>query len=82
MSPIRTAVSAALLLVCAAPALAAPMSDQARLRAQAEHDCYDDVQKLCSDVTSDEEKVKACMSAHRAQLSPKCAKAFSAGMKR
>ena len=49
------------------------------MRAEAEHNCFDDVQKLCSDVTSDEEKVKSCMKAHHAQLSPKCAKAFDAG---
>ena len=55
------------------------MTDKERMRAQAEHDCYDDVQKLCSDVTSDEEKVKACMRAHHAQLSPQCSKAFGKG---
>ena len=65
---------------CAALSLPAPMSDKEKVRAQAEHDCYDDVQKLCSDVTSDEEKVKSCMKVHHAQLSPKCAKDFDAGM--
>ena len=81
---IRSAIAfagAALLLSAAAPAFAAgPMTDKEKVRAQAEHDCYDDVQKLCSDVTSDEEKVKSCMKAHHAQLSPKCAKDFDAGM--
>ena len=77
----RAALFAALVLSAAAPAFAAgPMTDKEKMRAQAEHDCYDDVQKLCSDVTSDEEKVKSCMSAHHAQLNAKCAKDFDAGM--
>ena len=77
----RATLCAALLLSVAAPAFAATqMTDKEKIRAQAEHDCYDDVQKLCSDVTSDEEKVKSCMKAHHAQLRPKCAKDFDAGM--
>ncbi len=79
----RAALCAALILSTAVPALAAgPMNDKERMRAQAEHDCYGDVQKLCSDVVSDEEKVKSCMTAHHAQLSPKCAADFDAGMKK
>ncbi len=69
-----------LILISAVPSLAAgPMNDKEQMRAEAEHNCYDDVQKLCSDVTSDEAKVKSCMKVHHAQLSPKCAKAFDAG---
>ena len=76
----RTALCTALLLSSLSSALAAgPMTDKERMRAQAEHDCYEDVQKLCSDVTSDEEKVKACMRVHHAQLSPQCSKAFGKG---
>ena len=81
MRSMQAAFCAAVLLATAAPALAAgPMTDKEKMRAQAEHDCYDDVQKLCSDVTDDEEKVKSCMKVHHAQLSPKCAKDFDAGM--
>ena len=81
MTMTRVALGTILLLSSAAPAFAATLpSDQDRMRAQAEHDCYDDVQKLCSDVTSDEAKVKSCMKAHHAQLSPKCARDFDAGM--
>ncbi|MGI4765130.1 MAG: hypothetical protein ACRYGP_08720 [Janthinobacterium lividum] len=77
----RAALCTVLLFSAVAPALAAgPMTDKEQKRAQAEHDCYDDAQKLCSDVTSDEEKVKTCMRAHHAQLSPQCAKAFGKGM--
>jgi hypothetical protein len=83
MTLTRAALCTALLLSAVQPVFAAgPMTDQERMRAQAEHDCYDDVQKLCSDVTSDEEKVKSCMKAHHAQLSPKCAKAFDAGQRK
>ena len=81
MTMTRAALCAALMLSAAAPAFAAgPMTPQEKVRAQAEHDCYDDVQKLCSDVTDDEEKVKACMKVHHSQLSPACAKDFDAGM--
>ncbi len=48
MTMIRAALCAALMLSAAAPAFAAtPMTPQEKVRAQAEHDCYDDVQKLC-----------------------------------
>lgn len=76
----QAALCAAMLLSASVPAFAAgPMTDRERMRAQAEHDCYADVQKLCSDVTDNEDKVKACMTTHHAQLSPKCAKAFDGG---
>jgi hypothetical protein len=80
MTMTRAALCAALMMSAAAPAVAAPMTPQEQVRAQAEHDCYDDVQKLCSDVTDDEGKVKSCMKAHHAQLSPACVKDFDAGM--
>lgn len=80
MTKTRAALCAALIMSVTVPAVAAPMTPQEKVRAQAEHDCYDDVQKLCSDVTDDEEKVKACMKVHHAQLSPTCAKDFDAGM--
>ena len=71
------------ILTSVVPSLAAgPMNDKERMRAEAEHNCFDDVQKLCSDATSDEEKVKSCMKAHHAQLSLKCAKAFDAGQRK
>ena len=56
-----------LILTGVVPSLAAgPMNDKEKMRAEAEYNCFDDVQKLCSDVTSDEEKVKSCMKAHPA----------------
>lgn len=57
------------------------MTDRQRLRAQAQHDCYGDAQKLCGDAIPDETKTAACMKVHRAQLSPACRKDFDAGMK-
>ena len=52
-----------------------------RLRKQAEHDCYPDAQRLCSDAMPDEAKVQACMTAKRAQLGPACGKVFDAADK-
>ncbi len=72
-----------LLLTLAATDLASAkqMSDKERMRAQAEHLCYGDVQKLCNADIPDETKIAACMSVHRAQLSPGCRKVFDSGMK-
>ena len=65
----------------ATPALAAkPMSDKARMRAEAEHLCYEDVQKLCNDAIPDEGKITACMKVKRVQLSPGCGKVFDRGL--
>ena len=58
----RILVAAALLASSALPALAARFpSDAAKLRQEAEHVCYGDVQKLCNDAIPDEEKIKGCM---------------------
>ena len=77
----RTLIAAALLASSALPALAAKLpSDAARLRQEAEHVCYGDVQKLCNDAIPDEDKIKACMQVHHAQLSPACAKIYDSGI--
>lgn len=81
MRVVQAASLATLAGMLASPVSAKQMTEQQRLRAQAEHDRYADVQKLCPDDVSDEEKVKGCMKAHHAQLSPKCAKDFDAGIK-
>ena len=57
------------------------MSDKERMRAQAEHLCYNDVQTLCNADIPDETKIAACMKVHHAQLSPGCRKVFDSGMK-
>ena len=51
------------------------------MRQQAEHLCYNDVQKLCNAEIPDEARIEACMGVHRAQLSPGCRKVFDAGIK-
>ena len=77
----RTLIAAALLASSALPALAAKLpSDAMRLRQEAEHVCYGDVQKLCNDAIPDEDKIKACMQVHHAQLSPACAKIYDSGI--
>lgn len=62
-------------------ASAKQMSEKERMRAQAEHLCYNDVQKLCNAAIPDETKIASCMKVHHTQLSPGCRKAFDAGMK-
>ena len=77
----RTLVAVGVLLYAALPAAAAKApSDAELMRQQAEHLCYDDVQKLCNDSIPDEDKIKACMKVHHAQLSPGCAKVFDQGI--
>ena len=75
-------VGAALMLICVDTASARrAISDKERMRQQAEHLCYDDVQRLCSNDIPDEAKITACMDARHSQLSPACRKVFDAGMK-
>ena len=69
------------LAICAGSALAAKLpSDAEKLRQQAEHLCYNDVQKLCGDAIPDEDKIKACMETHHGQLSAPCAKVYDQGI--
>ena len=77
----RLIAAALMLLAGAGVAQARMMSDKERMRAQAEHLCYNDVQKLCNADIPDETKIAACMKVHRAQLSPGCRKVFDAGLK-
>ncbi len=51
------------------------------LREQAEQVCYNDVTTLCNDAVPDEDRIRACMAAKRAQLSPGCRKVFEQGLK-
>ena len=73
-------LAACILVATTWPALAKTPSEAERMRQQAEHLCYDDVQKLCNAVIPDEDKIKACMETHHAQLSPACAKIYDQGL--
>ena len=77
----RAIVGLLLTLATVDAASARMISDKERTRQQAEHLCYDDVQKLCSADIPDETRITACMKVHRAQLSPGCRKVFDAGIK-
>ena len=79
MTP-RLVIGLLLALATVDAASAKPMSDRERKRAQAEHACYGDVQKLCNEDIPDEKKIASCMRVHRAQLSAACRKAFDAGV--
>ena len=82
MNLTRAALCAATALTISTPVLAAkPMSDKERLRQEAEHVCYNDATTLCGDSVPDEDKIAACMTVKRAQLSPECGKVFDRGMK-
>lgn len=61
-------------------AWASKPNDAERMRQQAEHLCYDDVQRLCNDAIPDEDKIKACMETNHARLNPPCAKVFDQGL--
>ena len=77
MMPIRAALCAALMLSMTSPLLAAKQpTAREMLREQAEHVCYGDAQRLCPDAMPDPDKVEACMSAKRSQLSSACNKVF------
>ena len=78
-----TRLMLSLLIVMAGlgTASARMVSDKERMRQQAEHLCYNDVQRLCNADIPDETKIEACMKVHRAQLSPGCRKVFDTGIK-
>ncbi|MBE7220095.1 MAG: hypothetical protein INR64_16615 [Caulobacteraceae bacterium] len=75
---LATAVTALILLL---PSLASAEITTDTVRQRAEQACYDDVNRLCADSIPDEDRIKACMKAHRAQLSPKCRTIFDANAK-
>ena len=77
----QAAILDAGLLASADAASARKVSDRERMRQEAEHLCYSDVQKLCSADIPDEAKITACMERSRAQLSAPCRKVFDAGIK-
>jgi hypothetical protein len=44
--------------------------------------CQPDVFRLCNDDVPDQDRIIACMEAHRASLSPPCRKVFDVGLKK
>ena len=62
------ALGAALLLVSTA-AVAQTKQQEAKMVA---HSCGGDIDRLCAGVPPGEGRIKACMKAHVAQLSPGC----------
>ena len=79
MTVLRAALCALLVLALPSIASARLRSERDRLRAEAEHACYGDVQRLCPDAMPNETAVEACMKAKRARLSPACGKLFDRG---
>ncbi len=76
----RSLFCAAMLAAISTGTFAKTRSEAEVIRQQAEHDCYDDAQKLCPDAVPDEDKITACMTKKRAQLSPACGKVFDKGL--
>ena len=64
-----------------APTLAWADISTDTVRQKAQQACYDDVNKLCADAIPDEDKIKVCMKANHAKLSPKCREIFDANSK-
>ena len=75
----RAALCALLVLAIPGAASARLRSERERLRAEAEHACYGDAQRLCPDAMPNEGRVEACMKERRTQLSPACRKVFDRG---
>ena len=76
----RIVVCVSLVIASTGVASAKQMNDRERLRAEAEHICYDDVQRLCGDFIPDEDQIKTCMGKKRAQLSAPCGKIYDKGI--
>ena len=77
----RTLLCGALLLAMGSAGEARQMKEADRIRAEAEHLCFDDVQKLCGAFIPDEAPITACMTQRRDQLSAPCRKVFDDGTK-
>ena len=75
----RLIVGSLLMLATVDVASARMVSDKERQRQQAEHLCYNDVQKLCNADIPNEDKIAACMKVHRAELSAGCRRIFDGG---
>jgi len=56
------------------------LTEKEKLRTEAEHVCYDDVQKVCPDAVPAEAKVTACTKTKKVYLSPACRMVFDRGM--
>ena len=76
----KVLLSAAVLSTAFSPLAMAKIKGQT-LRAQQEQACYNDAMTLCKDAVPDEDKITACMTAKRKQLSPMCGKVFDEGDK-
>ena len=76
----RSIIAVLLTLASVDVASARLVNDKERARAQAEHLCYNDVQKLCNADIPDEAKITGCMKVHHAELSPGCRKVFDTGL--
>ena len=76
-----TLAAASTALILLLPTLASADITTDTVRQKAEQACYDDVNRLCGDAIPDEDKIKACMKVHRAQLNPKCRAIFDSNMR-
>lgn len=76
-----TKMKAALPLLAAA-VLAASAAQAESVRDRQERACQADAMKFCKDYVPDEDKIAACMGAHRAQLSVNCGIMYDAGMRK
>lgn len=72
----RTLTAAALLLTFTGLASAESQ------RERQERACQADAMKFCKDFVPNEEKIAACMGAHRTDLSVNCGIIFDAGMRK
>ena len=80
MTLLRSFLITIVLVGFACPSQAARLSSRNQARQQAEHDCYDDVQRLCASEIPDEVRIAACMSANRSRLSAQCGQDFDHGL--
>ena len=74
------ALCAAALLSTSLPGAAKMVSAKEQARAEAERACYLDAKALCPGAIPDEDKVTACFTAKRPQLSAACGAIFDKGI--
>jgi hypothetical protein len=81
-SDVRFAAMAALAALLVSIAAVAGANAQYRGTPEMQQACTPDVMRLCNDYVPDVDKIVACMTRNRANLSPACGAVFGVGVSR
>lgn len=78
----KSAVAAALGLLCLSVGVVEARDFNRNYTNDEQTLCQPDVFRLCNNEVPDEDRIVACMTARRGELSPACRKVFDVGLKK